>query len=119
MYKIASKNAQTAKDRGRLADWVTGQQRLTDEERRQSLVDHAKWLKAQCAAATDKALKRELGQQIHLVETEINGIRPKRKNPGIAHYFIEAVKESVSKFEYDRLMRRAAEMQKAAEEAND
>ena len=82
---------------------------LTDEQRRDNLVQKVKSLVLQASKLPKNSLERKLiGKQIGEINLEINIIRPKKKCIGVENHFIDVARENLSKFEFDRWMGIAA-----------
>jgi len=97
MYKGANQNAQDAARRVKLSDLERGAPSLTDEDRRGALVAKWKQLNALVCAGNLRPQKRkEIGKEMCAIQEAISAIRPKKKCPGAADYFVDVVRESVT-----------------------
>lgn len=113
MYKVASATAASKAHRGKLSDWVTGEQHLTDEEKRGSLQAPARSLEARIKLTTNEAEKRRLGQEKHRIQEAIHAMRPPRRCPDAVQHFIDVAREVLSKSQFRLIMHRAAQLAEA------
>jgi len=99
----------------RMAAAVTSQTRctgenLTDEQLRENLVLKLKMAKEHIKLLPKKSdLRKRLGQEIQDIQNEIRAIRPKRKAPGAASYFVDVAREVLSEWQFGLIMAKAAE----------
>ncbi len=110
MYKISSDKRQTALHRGRLADWLgPGAPDLTDEQKRQTLVDRAQSIHDALVKLPKKSPERRaLGLEYAEINLAINELRPARRGPpSVESFFICVAKERLTRVQYDQLMTEA------------
>ncbi len=105
----------------RAAGLVTGQSgcttELTKEQMRENLVKRKQVMEAELLSLPKKSDRRkELGQELQKINTEINAIRPKRRSVGVENYFIDIARENLSSFEFNRWMNIAADRLRADKE---
>lgn len=109
MYKGANENAQKAATKVRLSDLERGDIALTDEQRRDSLKARLEALQL-VRLNMNKASPRfkETGREIAELCAAISAIRPKKRCPGVEQHFINVVRESVTKAQFNAWMGIAA-----------
>jgi hypothetical protein len=116
MYKIASDNAQRRASKLTLADLQPAAPLvLTPEEERASLVARTQQIEQELKTCTDKARRKELGQEKFLLCTRISGIRRKPKCPDASQRFIDAARELLPRYQFNAVMAEAARRAREAE----
>lgn len=115
MYKVASDKSVRAAHRGRSSDWENGELKLTDEEKRASLVSHLQYLEKELSQTTNRQARKELGLRKFETQNAITAIRPKKKCPDVQQCFIDAAREMLSRAKFNQLMDRAVVLKKEGE----
>lgn len=89
---------------------------LSPEEERDCVVAFYKKVHDEIILLPKNSQKRkELGQLQAQIQKRLNELRPKKKCPGVERYFIDAVRNSVTKFQFSKYMEKAVRMKKEAE----
>lgn len=90
---------------------------MSPEQQRENLVAIHKSNQAEIIRLPKHSIDRKtLGQRQMEIQNQIHAIRPKRSGPKtVPNYFIEVVKEEVSKFQYSRWMEEATKRATANE----
>jgi hypothetical protein len=127
MYKVASDRRQSALHRGRMSDWVNGEEFLKAEDRLRQLQCGYKILVDRIVALPKGSVERKkLGHEQKLLEAEITKLKAltppiKHASRGIADVFIDMAREILSeaqfKLVWNTAIREQELRQKAAEKA--
>ena len=124
MYKVASRNHQTVLHRGHLADWQTGQERLTLQDEYELLKSGNRALEVRIKTGANAAEKRRLGEQKLAMQNravELKKLlfadRPKKERKNLNDFIVDAAREAVNKFEWQRILATARTNYDAAEAA--
>lgn len=111
MYKVASDKRQSALRRGKLSDWVNGEERLSVEDQINQLKDGMRILEERIASASGDE-RKQLGAQKWEMQCQMTKIKKsagieKRNREGIAQYIVDAARELLTKSQFDLIYRRA------------
>ena len=121
MYKGASDKAQDGARRLKLGELAHGEQELTDEQRRDSLKARVRAIETELAILPKKsAYRRQLCLEKNETIEQMRAIRPKKSARGVAPYFIDVIRESVTKAQFNIYMATAVarmEAERAIDEA--
>lgn len=98
MYKVASQRAQSAADRGSLADWVHGEEPTDVEAQCRALKDALQGLERQIIETPPGAQRRRLGQRKQELAQQMTALKDRRnlarrQHSGVASYFLNAARE--------------------------
>jgi hypothetical protein len=118
MYKVASDKAQSGARRLKLADLQNGDLVLTDEERRDSI--KARMLRIGEKLENPKlpsAARKVLGQEKFQLQEMLRAIRPAKRCPGVEQHFMDVVRESVTKAQWNAWMQDAVQRKERGDAA--
>lgn len=110
MYKTASKSRQRGIDRGRLADWINGDEQMTDGDLYKSHLRAMDGIEQDILACVDKAKRKALGRRKFELQQEVHRLRSllqmKRRveNGGIPHYFVDAARAILSRGQFQLIL---------------
>lgn len=118
MYKVSSDKKQAALHHGRLSDWVNGEERLSEDDRRKQLQQSVKMLEDRIKATSPGSPERKrLGLEKLAVQDQLKELRDARPKAPVdwkAHFINEAHRIlSSSQFE---MVMNAAKIEAAREE---
>jgi len=83
---------------------------LTQEQLRENLVKKVKYLSSELNKYPKKSKHRKaLGSEILTLNTEINTIRPKKNAKGVEQFFIDAARDTLTKFQFNIVMDKACD----------
>jgi hypothetical protein len=130
MYKGTSKNSTNRAAGLNIKNLQGGEVILTSTDERLSLVTKKNKLIEEVKIINallkkhprDRSLqlkRKELGLILKEVDDKIHEIRPKKKAPGVEHYFIEATRETVTKAQFHIIMTNAVKKMREQEEKNE
>lgn len=103
MYKGAADKRQTILHRGRPADWVNGEERLTGLDLMRQLQDEIRILEGRIMASCSEEERRALGLQKHQAQERIAELRRSgvgKHRTGIETCFMQLAKEMLPKMQY-------------------
>lgn len=111
MYKVSSDRRQSALSRGRLADWITNNDRPSIEEQLRQLREGVNIIDARISKASGEE-KRELGRQKWAMQQELTLLRKKcglerKTKDGLSQFVVDAAREMLSKIQFDMIYRAA------------
>lgn len=120
MYKVSSDKKQAALHRGRLSDWLNGEERLSVEDRFSQMREGVKILQERKRTATDEE-RRQIGIELRDLESKIAEYKKAfalvtRVERGIEARFIVAAREMLPRATYEAIhaeARRSLEQMKA------
>jgi hypothetical protein len=120
MYKVASDKAQSGARRLKLTDLQNGDLVLTDEERRDSI--KARMLRIDEKLKDPrmpKAARVILGKEKFELQNMLRSIRPAKKCPGVQQHFMDVVRASVTKAQWNAWMAEAVQRKERGDETVD
>lgn len=80
---------------------------MSPEQEREALVARVKFVDAMLLIETNKAAKKEWGKHKHDLCLRINKLRPKTRMPEITNYVMDVLREELSTFQFNLLMKKA------------
>lgn len=112
MYKIASDRRQAALRRGRLADWINGEERQTDEELRSNLVRAAANIERRLLAEENPIERKCLGVEKLSLQKQIESLNKRLKaaniySAGLDSYIGQAMREVLTRAQRELVLGRA------------
>lgn len=110
MYKIASANRQRAVDRRGVVQLQGGEQELTDDQKRDSAKSALWRIEQQILSEPDKQARRVLGKRKLKLQDLLSSLKPEKRPPGFAWFFVTAAREHLRKADFNMISTRAHQL---------
>ena len=109
MAREASFSTRGSRGGANLLGWEEAEE-LKPEQERDCLVAKKKSVADELLKYPKKSEERKrLGMLAHDLDDKIRAIRPKSRAKGIEHYIIDVLKEDMTEFQFNKIMRKARE----------